>query len=420
MNPRPKILYLTTYDMEGPDNGGTLRNRHLLRHLSRIGDVSLVLASDYQFDFDKTKKINGGFPILDIIQFQPTRRWSMRERLLNQIDPHFLNTDQMRACNEDRDRLLRHTFNHDLVWIHTLRIANRFDRWRWPATVLDVDDVPSHLCRTNIIAADSLLKKLRLWRQTALWKRREQFLLERFDALCVCSEADRKIFENDNRVFVLPNGFESSPQSPERKLESPPKIGFVGNFRHPPNRDGIQWFIQKIWPLILRKHPDARLRLAGAEGDVFRNVPNADVLGWISSMENEMASWNLSIVPIRIGAGTRVKLAESFSRRCPVVSTALGAYGYEVTNGLELWLADSSRDFARKCIHVLECQPEAEAMAARAYKKFLRNWTWDAIGERVDAVVESVLKKREAWKSITRKNLEILQRGRLALAGKQV
>jgi len=419
MNPRPKILYLTTYDLEGPSNGGTLRNLHVLRHLNRIGDVNVVLASDYAFDFDKSKKMLGGFPILDIIKFERTRKWSLHERLLNQFDPHFLNLDQMRATEEDRDRLIKQSAAHDLVWIHTLKIANRFDRWRWPATVLDIDDVPSSLCRTNIIAAETLLKKARLLRQTSLWRRREKFLLERFDALCVCSNADKRLFENDNRVFVLPNGSETPSRVPERHPALPPRIGFVGNFRHPPNHDGVRWFAQKVWPAILRKEPNARLRLVGAEGEKFRDIPNVDILGWIADMESEMASWNLSIVPIRIGAGTRVKIAEAFSRKCPVVSTALGAYGYDVTNGLELWLADSPHDFAKKCLRVLENPPEAEAMAARAYKKFLRNWTWDSLGERVDAVVESVLKKREAWKTISRKNFEALQ-SRRPLIPKQV
>ncbi|HEU6449241.1 MAG TPA: glycosyltransferase family 4 protein [Verrucomicrobiae bacterium] len=421
MNARPKILYLTTYDLDGPDNGGTLRNRHILRHLSKIGDVNVLLASDFAFDFDKTtKKIIGGFPVVDIIQFQRMGKLSLYERMLNQFDPHFLNFDWTRVRNGDRDHLLHQCAAHDLVWIHTLRVANRFDRWRWPATVLDIDDVPSSQCRNSIAAAETLFGKLRLWRQTALWRRRERFLLDRFEALCVCSDADKKLLGDDNRIFVLPNGFEVPIKTMERKSAVPPRIGFVGNFRHPPNDDGLRWFAQKIWPEILRRQPGARLRLAGAEGEKFSGIPNVDILGWIADMENEMASWNLSIVPIRIGAGTRVKIAESFGRKCPVVSTALGAYGYDVTNGLELWLADSPRDFAAKCLRALENPSEAEAMAARAYKKFLRHWTWNALEERVETVVESVLKKREAWRNISRKNFESLQRSRTVLAQKQL
>ena len=44
---------------------------------------------------------------------------------------------------------------------------------------------------------------------------------------------------------------------------------------------------------------------------------------------------------VALGAGSRVKVAEAFSRRCPVVSTPVGVYGYNVENERELLIADS-------------------------------------------------------------------------------
>ncbi len=52
------------------------------------------------------------------------------------------------------------------------------------------------------------------------------------------------------------------------------------------------------------------------------------------------------IVPLQKGAGTRGKIAFGFSRRCPIVSTSVGAYGYEIENGREIILADRSDHFA--------------------------------------------------------------------------
>ncbi|HEU5396001.1 MAG TPA: glycosyltransferase family 4 protein [Verrucomicrobiae bacterium] len=408
MNPRPKILYLTSYDLDWPDNGGTLRNRHLVRHLSRIGDVNVLLAGDFAFESPQ-RKATGGVPLLGSVQFQPTGKWSLHERLRNEFDPRFLNTDWYQARDEDRDRVQRQSVAHDLVWVHTLKLANRFNRWRWPATVLDIDDIPSSLCRNGLAAAETVGGKIRHLRQAILWRRRERFLTERFDAMTVCSEADKALLGGDQRVFVVPNGFEAPRGQARRQLTVPPRLGFVGNFKHEPNLDGIRWFSRKIWPLILRRSPTTRLRLAGAAAEELSHIPNVDILGWIADMESEMASWSTAIVPVRTGGGTRVKIAEAFSRRCPVVATTLGAYGYEVTSGLELWLADSPREFAAKCLRVLENPAEADAMADRACRKFLRSWTWDAQAERVDAVVESVLKKRAAWRKISQKNHESLQ-----------
>jgi glycosyltransferase involved in cell wall biosynthesis len=412
---KPKILYITSYDLDGPDNGGTLRNRHLVEHLSHIGDVNILLASDFEMESPKAKT-NGGFPLVNIIQFRPTGKWSLSERLCNEFDGTFLNTDRMQASDADRESLQKQIVAHDLIWIHTLKLANRFGRWRWPATVLDIDDIPSSLCRSNVKTAQTVDEKIREWRQTILWRRREKYLLERFDAVSVCSDADCEQLGGGGRIFVLPNGFSIPARIPMREPMIPARIGFIGNFKHVPNRDGIDWFARHVWPLVLKKNPDARLRLSGADADGFHKIPNVDVLGWTEDMEKEMATWSLSVVPVRIGGGTRVKIAEAFSRKCPIVSTTLGAYGYEVADGCELQLADSPKDFAAKCLYLLENPSAAEAMAERAWKKFLQQWTWDSLAGRIPAVVKSVLQKRAAWKMISEKNFAALRRTRPAFS----
>src|SRR4030095_854610 len=117
-------------------------------------------------------------------------------------------------------------------------------------------------------------------------------------------------------------------------------------------------------------------------------------LGWVSDLESEIATWSLSVVPIRIGGGTRVKLAQAFGLKCPVVATALGAYGYGVAHGRELWIADSSKDFTNYCLRILNHPEESHCMAEISWKSFVQNGTWEAQESRVVRVVESVLSRR--------------------------
>jgi glycosyltransferase involved in cell wall biosynthesis len=98
------------------------------------------------------------------------------------------------------------------------------------------------------------------------------------------------------------------------------------------------------------------------------------------------------IIPIHTGAGTRMKLADGFSRKCPVVSTSLGALGYEVEHGRELLIADTPPAFANACISLIRDRHSAEQMAERAYRTFLDEWTWEAIAPRVWAAVDECLR----------------------------
>lgn len=392
----PKILCLTSYDLDGPDSGAVLRSRHVFQHLRRFGDVSVVVAGDGVDESLKRKTLTGGFRLVDVVTFQPTRPWSMSDRVRNELDTTFLNTDRLLARVEDRERLRKQIAAHDLVWIYTLKLANRFALWRWPCSVLDIDDIPSSLDATKMAAASGAGEKLCYWRQSILWRRRESRLLDRFDAVCVSSEPDRERLGGDPRVFVVRNGASGTTEPRPRPLRMSPRIGFVGGLQHFPNRHGLQWFIEEVWPQILDGNPQARLRLVGADtqNQRWQAVRNVEALGWVDDLHSEMATWALSVVPVRIGAGTRVKIAEAFSQKCPVVSTSLGAYGYEVTDGRELWLADSPATFASQCLRALDDPREAAAVAERAWQKFLHNWTWDAQASRVAAVVETVLKTK--------------------------
>jgi glycosyltransferase involved in cell wall biosynthesis len=390
-----KILCLTSSDPAGRDDGGVIRVRNIFRLLSRLGQVRLVLASDFQAETVKTSPAHGGFELVDAVRFQPAG-WSFIDHLRNEFDGRFIKTNRSEARASDRERLDQLIAAHDLVWVHNLQLANRYALWRWPHSVLDIDDIPSSQYLTALTQAKSFGEKFRFRRQIRLWRKREQLLLQRFDAVCVCSEPDRRMLGGSGRIFVLPNAFAAPEKTPVRNPVQPPRLGFVGNFNHLPNVHGMQWLVEKVWPLILKKMPSARLRVIGKGGEnqKWSRTAGIDILGWVDDTQNEMTSWSLAVVPIFIGGGTRVKIAEAFSRKCPLVSTSLGAYGYEVTDGYEILLADSPENFAEKCLRILDRPSVGETLAENAWRKFNEKWTWEAQAGKVAQIVEKVLTAR--------------------------
>jgi glycosyltransferase involved in cell wall biosynthesis len=220
----------------------------------------------------------------------------------------------------------------------------------------------------------------------------------RFTVLAVCSELDRRYLQSlgvTTPMHVIPNGSERPGAVPVRNREMPPRIGFMGIFDYPPNAAGVRWFVKECWPRIKREVPDARLRLVGRDTDgPARPVgPDIDALGWLSDVAPEASTWCAMIVPIHVGAGTRGKISHAFSMKVPVVSTTLGAYGYDAQNGDVMHLADSAQPFAEACIRVVRDPAAAEAMAERAWHAFLERWTWEAIRPRIWAAAEDCLRR---------------------------
>jgi glycosyltransferase involved in cell wall biosynthesis len=272
-----------------------------------------------------------------------------------------------------------------------------FENRSWPRSILDIDDLPTSVERSNFRTASSLQTRLMQMVRISSWKRREKVLGDRFTVIAACSDADKAYLHKigcRGPIHVIPNGFERPATDPVRRPAAPPRIGFVGPFSHPPNLGGIQWFVQECWPRIKRCLPDARLRVVGkgSEGPLKPVGPDIDGLGWVSDVVDEIATWSLMIVPVRMGGGTRVKIAQGFSLKCPIVSTSLGAYGYDVQDGKEVFLADTPRDFADACVRAIQYPIEATEMANRAWEQFLQKWTWDVITPRIWAAAEECLR----------------------------
>ncbi len=353
---------------------------HLLLFPLRSLDESLLELTRQAFD------LRGVFQLL------ASPQKGLRERMHYEFNSRFLDGHGSSISTADKSTFLDLADAYDVVWFHGIRIPNSLGLYNIPRSVLDIDDIPSQYHHSAMKRSDSLIGAMNEARKTFHWRRREKRLLERFNIITVCSEADRTLLGSSPNVAVIPNGFESASLKVGTERSETPLVGFIGTLEYTPNMDGVRWFISEVWPLIRQQLPFARLRLVGTKTEVF-DAPqdNIDGLGWVQDTDGEIASWACTIVPIHIGGGTRIKIAEAFSRQCPVVSTKLGAYGYELTHGQEILLADTAAEFSKACLDVATDRSLAEGLAKSARLRFEQTLSWDAILPKVQATINQAL-----------------------------
>ena len=391
-----RILYITSSWPHDKSFGGQLRALHIGRALQKIGKVTVVVVSSDSASPDVIARTADEFAVAPPVRVNVQRNRGVVRRLQWAFNPRFLNVHGCVADATDRERLLNQLNDFDLIWVLNSRTPNILGQWHWPRSVLDIDDLPSGFQRTIWQNGVGISEKVKAGIEMHLSRRRERYWKERFGVLSVCSEADRNYLGGGERVHVIPNGFERPAHEPPWQPVDPPRIGFIGLFSYLPNLEGIKWFLRECWPLLKRDLPNARLRLVGknAERALRPDTPDVEALGYLTDPVNEIATWSAMIVPVIHGAGMRVKIADAFSRKCPVVSTYLGAYGYDVRNGCELLLANDPRQFAAACVALVRDRAAAKTIAERAYQAFLKKWTWDAIAPRVCAAAEDALRLR--------------------------
>lgn len=112
------------------------------------------------------------------------------------------------------------------------------------------------------------------------------------------------------------------------------QVLFVGNL-YEPNSDGIRKFILEQWPRVLSKVPDAKLVIAGRVCEAVSDLAeeSIEVLGVVDDLRPIYEASAVALNPIRFGTGSSVKLIETLSLGRAIVTTEIGARGFEGSEG---------------------------------------------------------------------------------------
>ncbi|MDP2355946.1 MAG: glycosyltransferase family 4 protein [Beijerinckiaceae bacterium] len=128
----------------------------------------------------------------------------------------------------------------------------------------------------------------------------------------------------NSRVVALPPPMAAVPR---RVAHRDPVCIFVGSGALP-NVDGVQWFLEAVWPGVLARVPSAQLRVYGSVcSRVETSSESVKLLGRVDDIVSCYDEAKLAVVPLRIGSGLKIKIVEAITMGMPIVTTEVGAQG---------------------------------------------------------------------------------------------
>jgi glycosyltransferase involved in cell wall biosynthesis len=222
--------------------------------------------------------------------------------------------------------------------------------------------------------------------------RYELKLLPRLDRIQVCSRDNADYLrsflphlngrvDDGYRAGIDTSGYDFRPSGRE-----PYTLLFLGSFRHLPNVEALQWFLQEVFPRIRKEEPRARLVIVGSDPPPrhsLRDSEAIEMIGFVEDVREPLMRYSVFVCPILAGSGVRVKLLEAFAAGIPVVSTRMGAEGLADKDGEICALADEPADFAGHVVRLLRLPKEAEALARRAREEVVAKRDMRVITQRL-------------------------------------
>lgn len=292
---------------------------------------------------------------------------------------------------------------YDIVQFEHLSSASLADLVPSSTATIIVDHNVEYRLRWEIAKAASLSLGRR-WHylvESAKLRFREPRILKAADAIVAMSEADARAIQlliGGKPVAVIPNGVDTAAFLDWDRRGRGTVALFVGSLGYPPNSDALEFFVDDVMPIILRRLPAFRLVVVGrAPSDLLlrkmaaRNVAVYESVSDVKPFYREAAVF---VVPLRIGGGTRLKVLEAMAAGLPVVSTRIGVQGIDVVDETHILLRDTPEGIAHSVVELINNDKMSRQLVVKARELVETKYDWKRIVPLYDDLYRRIMTAR--------------------------
>lgn len=394
-----KILQVSPFLPFPTDSGGKLVAFHYFAGLAARGHrMTIVAPLRRPGDAASAAEMRGyGEVVLTAV---PRRtRASLLPTVLSRGESFRVARHRFREVEASLRRVVR-PGSHDVALIDSLFTAYLIPIIRDLAPAIRVvllqHNVESLLVRRYARLAGPLVR-VAGWVESERLLRAERAALEGANRVIALSGTDRDELKKicpRARVSVVPPGVRTYPGAEIEPPAHPRRCLFLGSYRWAPNREAARWLLEDVFPRVLTRVPDAELALAGeAPTREIRSFAGkrcgVRVLGHVADAAAAVRSSAVSMAPIRVGSGIRLKILEAFANERPVVTTSIGCEGLPVRDGEHLLVANTTETFADAVVSVLTVVPLASRIAKRGRALVEQCFDWSCVIDTAEEILRS-------------------------------
>ncbi len=253
-------------------------------------------------------------------------------------------------------------------------------------------------------ATNPLIKKFAYW-QYLKTKKYETRIWNDFSKVIFISLVDEQVAKENCpgvRSAIVQDGIEIKETNSKDFHKESRSIIFTGNMKTVQNLHSITWFIEKVWPLIIKAEPEVKLYITGGDEHLLYKKLRTNLkalngqriypLGFVDDIDGTIFRCEVFISPTQMGSGIRLKVLNAMALAMPIVCTSFDAKTMiDAKNNEHFLIADNAETFLKSILHLFNNKKRAEELGSNA-KQFVReNFTWQKCAKGLSDIYEEIL-----------------------------
>jgi glycosyltransferase involved in cell wall biosynthesis len=384
---RKKLLFASEVFPYPLDRGDRVRISHILEACARDYDVTFVGPHPLDSLAPEIPHTIRQFILFDqneAIGFEP-RLWlaALRSRIGLPLSRNLFRRIRFLKALQKVD-----VSDFDVIWAERPDVGVFFFDVR-ERTVVDYDDI-SHrkLSRLRDIQTH-FLRRLYTQYQVMVYRAAELHRFRGYKRIIVCSEDDRSYLAERgvSPVSVVRNGV-LAPAHPattrSRANGQALKAVFLGNMSHAPNADALQFCVEEILPLAGTVIASLDVIGANAPPEMQRQFgEQVRFRGFVDDIAVALQEYDVMLVPLRFGSGTKLKLLDAMAVNLPVITTDVGAEGLMLETGVSAYIANTPNEIVLALKQLSVDRESARRIAASARLLVDQHFTWSSVEDGI-------------------------------------